>query len=337
VPNGFDRHRPLYRVALHDEHGTELYVSSVTGEIVLDTAWRQRAWNYAGSVTHWIYPTVLRKSQARWDVTVWWLSLIALIAAMTGSALGLIRMTAKAGRIASPFRGWHWWHHILGLVCMTFVLSWIFSGWLSMDHGRLFATGKLTAAEAAALPATPRWPELATPIGQPMSPPAREIEWFAFDGKFYRRDRTGLGVQTLTAIDRGTGIPAAPRAFLSVAEIGGLIGRLAQNCSGPIPVMAGDNYAMAASLPSAPVYRLVCGEVWFHVDGASGAVLERLDRSRRAYRWFYGALHTLDVPVLVAHPLLRSALVVILCGGGLAFSLTGVVIGWRRLRRQVIG
>jgi hypothetical protein len=42
-------------------------------------------------------------------------------------------------------------------------------------------------------------------------------------------------------------------------------------------------------------------------------------------------LHTLDLPVLIAHPAVRTALIVVLCGCGLAFSLTGCVIGWRRL------
>jgi hypothetical protein len=44
-------------------------------------------------------------------------------------------------------------------------------------------------------------------------------------------------------------------------------------------------------------------------------------------------LHTLDVPFLTARPVLRSALVVGLCGFGFAFSLTGVIVAWRRLRQ----
>jgi uncharacterized iron-regulated membrane protein len=79
------------------------------------------------------------------------------------------------------------------------------------------------------------------------------------------------------------------------------------------------------------------GDVWYHIDGASGAVLERSDRSTRAYRWLYSALHTMDIPFLKVHPELRSALIVVLCGCGLLFSLTGVVIGWRRLRLQFAG
>jgi uncharacterized iron-regulated membrane protein len=335
VPNGFDRHRPLYRIALNDAPHTELYVSSVTGEVVLDTTRYERMWNYAGSVTHWIYPTVLRRSQGTWDVTVWSLSLVALIAAIAGSVLGIIKLKLERRRIASPYQGWHKWHHVLGLFCMTFVLTWIFSGWLSMDHGRLFSTGKLSGVEAAAIADVPAWETLETSETRPISAQAREIEWFVFDRRFYRRDRTGLDTQLLLSGDSNTGESLPPRAFLPPRKVAALVERLAPGCDSPVVVATDDNYAVTASMPNAPVYRSVCGTIWFHIDGASGAMLERLDPSRRAYRWFYGALHTMDVPALAARSAMRSALIVILCGCGFVFSLTGVVIGWRRLRLQV--
>jgi hypothetical protein len=109
---------------------------------------------------------------------------------------------------------------------------------------------------------------------------------------------------------------------------------MASACNVPVIVHADDNYAIVAPMPNAPVYQSVCGSVWFHIDSASGKILERLDTSRRAYRWFYSALHKMDFPILAARPTLHSALVVILCGFGLVFSLTGLVIGWRRLRLQ---
>ena len=37
---------------------------------------------------------------------------------------------------------------------MTFVLTWIFSGWLSMDHGRLFSSGRAPPADLAAITGT---------------------------------------------------------------------------------------------------------------------------------------------------------------------------------------
>ena len=81
VANGFDGHRPLYRMVLDDAAATQLYVSGVTGEVVLDTTRFERGWNWAGSVVHWIYPTVLRKHWSAWDSAVWWLSLAAMIGA----------------------------------------------------------------------------------------------------------------------------------------------------------------------------------------------------------------------------------------------------------------
>ena len=334
VPNGFDRHRPLYRIALNDNAGTELYVSSVTGEVVLDTTRRERAWNYVGSVTHWIYPTLLRRSHGAWDVTVWSLSLVALIAAISGSLLGILRMKIARWRIVSPYSGWQKWHHVLGLACMTFVLTWIFSGWLSMDHGRLFSTGRLSAAETAAIAVTPAWESMPAHGAQSISAHAREVEWFVFNRKFYRRDRTSLDAQLLVSLDSGIYGSSPQREFLDAREISAFVERVASGCNVPVIVHADDNYATVASMPNAPVYRSVCGSVWFHIDGASGAILERLDPSRRAYRWFYSALHTMDFPILSARPTLRSALVVIFCGFGFVFSLTGVVIGWRRLRLQ---
>src|ERR1700685_2420499 len=38
----FNAHRPLYRIALKDSLDTKLYVSSITGEVVLDTVRQQR-------------------------------------------------------------------------------------------------------------------------------------------------------------------------------------------------------------------------------------------------------------------------------------------------------
>ena len=190
VAGDLNRHRPLWRIALNDDAGTELYVSSVTGEIVRDTTRRERWWNYAGSVAHWLYPTPLRARPRIWTATVWVMSALASIAAIAGAVLGMALLVTRRG--LSTAGRWHAWHHALGLLCAAFVLPWIVTGWLSVDDGLVFSTRKL-----------------------------------------------------------------------------------------------------------------------------------------------YGTLHMLDFPALTAHPALRSVLVIALCVLGLAFSLTGCVIAWRRLRLSV--
>jgi hypothetical protein len=331
VPNGYDDHRPLYRVALNDPAGTELYVSSATGEVVLGTSRYERVWNYLGSVVHWIYPTVLRRNWAAWDRVVWTLSLVALIGAITGVALGIMKLQVSRASVGSPFRGWHAWHHILGLFTATFVVTWIFSGWLSMDHGLLFSRGRLSEVEAAAIARTPDWGGL-TGSARAISASTKEVEWFAFGERLYKRERAGFGSQSLSAFDSGAANSRPAQQFLTAAEVGAFVRRIAPDCAAPVVVGAEDNYPAASLMSGAPVYRSICGDIWFQIDGATGAVMERLDASRRAYRWAYTALHTLDFPILFAHPLLRSGLIVLLCAIGFVFSVTGAVIGWRRLR-----
>jgi PepSY-associated TM region len=322
VANGFDAHRPLYQVTLGDAADTVLYVSSVTGEVVLDTASTERAWNWVGSVLHWIYPTALRKHWPAWDSTVWWLSLAAMIGALTGTALGVLRLKA----LQSPFRGWMKWHHILGLSCALFVLTWIFSGWLSMDHGRLFSRGAIEMDDrmriegrALSVPDLPQFDRMATPL--------REIEWFPFGGQIVMRIIDHTGNREILADAQRSATLTDAQLTIAAHTLGGA-------CSYQ-RVDAGDAYAARSAAVNAPVYRLICGETWFHIDGADGRVIEKLDASRRAYRWAFQALHTFDFPALNTHPALRTLIIVVLCAVGFAFSVTGVVIGWRRLKRTV--
>jgi hypothetical protein len=331
VAGDFNRHHQLYRVALNDEPGTELYVSSVTGEVVQGTTRFQRGWNYFGSVAHWIYPVALRSRPALWEATLWSISSVALIAALAGCVLGLSKVKVARYRLLSPYSGWHWWHHMLGLLCATFVLTWIFSGWLSMDSGLLFSTGSLNAQEKSVMSSALTWETLPAQDKWPVSGEVREIEWFAIDQKFYRRERTGVATQLLFPVS-GSDETQPPTEFLGPREVGAFVERFAGGCKAPIVVDANDDYAITSRMPNAPVYRSVCGEVWYHIDGADGRILERSDPSRRAYRWLYSALHTMDFPALASRPQLSGALIVTLCGLGFVFSLTGVVIAWRRLR-----
>jgi len=220
---------------------------------------------------------------------------------------------------------------LLGLACATFVLSWIFSGWLSMDSGHLFSSGALTVEESRKIPVAPAWDTLPKDEWQHGLGAAKEIEWLAFNGKFYRRERTGLDAQRLFQVGSTA---VTQREYLEASEAAAFVERLRPACNVPNIVAANDNYPVSSTMPRAPVYRVVCGDVWYQIDGASGVMLERLDPSRRAYRWLYGALHTMDIPVLVAHPFVRSALIVFLCILGFVFSTTAVVIGWRRLGQQ---
>jgi hypothetical protein len=192
-------------------------------------------------VVHWIYPTVLRRNWAAWDKVVWTLSLVALIGAITGVALGIMKSQVSRAGLGSPFRGWHAWHHILGLFTATFVVTWIFSGWLSMDHGLLFSRGRLSDTEAAAIARTPDWSSLAGNTRRiPAS--AKEVEWFAVGERLYKRERTSLASQSLSPIGSGPGDSQRSQPYLTAAEVDGFVRRIAPDCAASFVVGAGDNY-----------------------------------------------------------------------------------------------
>ncbi|MFZ2297916.1 MAG: PepSY domain-containing protein, partial [Aquabacterium sp.] len=83
-----------------------------------------------------------------------------------------------------------------------------------------------------------------------------------------------------------------------------------------------------------PILRVAFDDVhatWVHVDPHTGAVLGRTDSCRRTSRWLFAMLHSWDwLPLLERRPLWDIVLIVLSLGGAI-LSLTGVVIGWRRL------
>jgi len=329
VAGHYQRHRPLYHLALDDGAGTELYISSTTGEVVLDTTGWQRRWNFVGSVAHWIYAPPLRSRPELWSAVVKWLSLAALALVVAGAVLGIARVRIGKTRRMSPYRGMHWWHRGLGLASLVFVTTWIISGFLSMDDGVLFSTGRASMSEMAAITGEPPWDRLKDEDLQRVDPHARELEWFAFDGRLFRREIIAPDTQHIAELGRGE----REQAFLPLAAVVPVARRLGPKCDDPTEVGPDDIYAMASVISGGPVYRIGCGNVWYDIDAANGALLQTIDASRRAYRWLQGGLHRLDFPVLAARPLLRTALITTLCGIGLVFSLTGIAIGARRLWR----
>ena len=132
VSGEFDRDRPLDRIALNDEAGTEVYLSSVTGAVVLSTTRKVRVANYFGSIPHWIYPTPLRHHMDVWLALLWWLSLLGTVGAAIGVVIGTVKLGVAARDRTWPYQGLQAWHHALGVVCAPFVLMWIFSGFLSL-------------------------------------------------------------------------------------------------------------------------------------------------------------------------------------------------------------
>ena len=97
-----------------------------------------------------------------------------------------------------------------------------------------------------------------------------------------------------------------------------------------------DLYRLAESAPGSAAGFSVIGNpaLRIYVDRHTGRFLTIMDSSRRSYAWIYYALHTFQFPGLIEHPEIRTALVLALLALGFTASATGVVLSFRRLRRE---
>ncbi|MEW6639484.1 MAG: PepSY domain-containing protein [Pseudomonadota bacterium] len=330
----YDPLRPLFLVSLGDADGTELYVSARGGEIALDTTRQERLWNWLGSIPHWIYPTVLRQDGAAWRQVVLWISGICIVVAVTGFWIGVLRLRLRrryARGQVTPYRGWMAWHHLAGLVGGVFVVTWMVSGWLSLNPLELFA-GRAIGPDMAVRYAGQDQPRIADTVARPqVAAVEARFVWLggrplmllaAHDGHITPADPASGAALALPEAD----IVAAARRLLPDAAIT-LQQRLTQDD------WYWYSHHQARVLPVLRIGFDDAAHSWFHIAPTTGDILGRSDDSRRAYRWWFNALHSLDLPPLLARRPAWDAVVWTLSLIGLVVSVSGVVIGWRRLRR----
>ena len=342
VHDRFDPFRPFFRVEMADSIGTHLYVSAKSTEILQKTNRSQRAWNYLGAVVHWIYPTVIRKDWVLWDQIVWWVSLVCLIGVLTGLILGIQHWQVAKQRglrgLASPFSGWLAWHHKIGLISGVIVLLWMFSGWLSMDHGRLFSSPNPTAQQTADMRGVALSEALA----------AIQLEdLYKTDGA-QEIEITALNRQTLVVAKNGEESKLIPIGLGQISDRRTLISSVELAISQAWPdnavsdsylVPANDTYGnLREGSLGAETLRLIlddADETWVHVDLTTGDLISVMDNSRRIYRWLFNGIHSLDFPGLANHRFTWSLLMLILMSTGLIFCITGIVLAYKKITQMV--
>lgn len=336
VSAALNDHRPLYKVALNDDIGTELYVSSRTGQVVRDSHTTERVLNYFAAVTHWLYPTFIRKYPDAWAWMVDILSGVGTIFVVSGLWIGVMRWRRKRapGKPAVPYRGVMRWHYFTGVIFGLCVLTWVLSGLLSMNPGKLnpsrspsdnqrqvYSGGELDVTQFS-LPA--RLPN-----------DAMEAELIRYDGQPFYNVTTRDGTRRL--VSAADGEAALPSVEAMTERAAGL---LPDAQIDRIDVLTGyDNYYYTRHpvrgdkpLPMIRIRFTDADRTWFYLDPVTGQVTERSTSINRLYRWLYNGLHSWDIRWLwERRPLWDIAVIAFMLGGTL-LSAIGMVIGIRRLR-----
>ena len=343
----FDSYRPFHKVALGDSSGTELSISSRTGEIVASTTRVERVLAYTGDWLHFFrFLDSVGLGDQRRDILMW-TSFVACVSVLTGLIVGWMRWrpgwlggkTYSNGR-QQPYRAaWPRWHFWLGLLGGIITLTWMVSGFLVNNPWEMFSKTRFSQEEllhfqggSLATEALAMHPEtlLAGKTG------ITELNLHTVGGRDFSLafDAEGSAhplLRSETGRDEEKALRDGAQRFLPDAKIKEFV-VLADYDDYYYP-----NHRRRSTERPLPVLRVDFDDAAGHrlyIDPVRGRPLLKIDNSRRIYRWLFYALHNWDLGVLYSRPV-WDVWMVLWSLIGLALSVTSLWLGWQRLVMSV--
>jgi hypothetical protein len=341
--------RPLWKYSWPD--GEQVYVAQASGDVVQYTTTRSRIAAYLGPVPHWLYFTPIRTHLRFWTALVTWTSGLGTIGALLGLAIGVRRYSpgkrySRAGAPTRiPYIGPKWWHMAFGLSAGVAVVTWAFSGMLSMDP---FSTPAPPAPRGSA-DDRPR-ARVAAALSGPVDvnafsalPPANALSRLA-----------GLDVKELELVS----FAGEPAYLATVAGGGTRVVPLAGQ-----PALAFDRARLLDAIEHAAPHRdeletrLLDGydayyfdrrqlrplpvivvefrdpdRTRLYIDPKTARIVGSYSTAEWMSRWAYHGLHSLAFPGLYDRRPLWDVVVLTMLFGGIALSMTAVMLAWRVAR-----
>ena len=342
----YRRDFPDWVVRFDDPSSTAVYVSKASGHITGVVTRRTRITTWLGAVPHWLYFQWLYERPDAWL----WVNLIlpgiAALAACTGLIFGVLQLFAGAARNGkwrvTPYRGVSRWHHLVGATCGIVVLTWTFSGLLTV----LGPDNMPRSGETALARGTVPWTEFALTEADALaalrhvdeSARPRAVDATALVGKpgylFHLTSGRELWVDAVSGV---------VRSQLDTADVVAIARRV-------VPNMRVSRLAMIASYDAyyyarphremhLPVWRVELDDSHhsvLYLDSVSGEPTGFVDDEFRRWRWMRDGLHSVDFPGVNGRRPLWDVIVWMLLLGGTLSAVTGVWLAWRRVRRLTI-
>ncbi len=337
VAGYFNSWRPFYHVALNDPEETILYISQKTGEVRQFTTASSRFWTWLGPIPHWLFFTELRKNTPLWTNIIIWTSLAGCFLTIIGLYVGLrqLRRRKSTGKLASPYRGVKFWHHMTGLVFGVLVLTFSFSGFTSMQPWGLLDLGQPANDASSRYRGDPvTWAE-AKPAFDAQMIALRTISrerslvsyaqmegrpwfiWQAADGSRRRFDAAGQPSPFDAAAHQRAADTLAGDSGPAVAAL----------------MTEPDEYyypgAAASDLPILRVSVPAMDDTRFYLDPDTGQLRFTADPGAKGFRWLHLALHTFDV----LPPGVREIVILLVMLGVTAVCGFGAWMGVMKLAR----
>jgi len=306
--------RPLWKFSWPD--GQQVYVAQPTGEVVQYTTTASRIGAYLGPIPHWLYFTPLRQRQLAWTRVVVWSSGIATVAAAIGLVIALwVSLPLK--RI--PYRGQKRWHTIFGLIFGVSVMTWAFSGMLSMEP---FPTERSPAPPPFRLRSAPAVDAFATrdprDAIRALAPRrVKELELTSMMGEpTVVATLDGGVIETIPSLDStrlNSAVTVAGATATTIDDYDAYYRD--RRRERPLPVILAQLHDVDATR--------------YYIDPRTAAVVASYSSRGWMNRWLYHGLHSLDFPWLYNRRPLWDVVVIAFMLGGTALSVTSVILAWR--------
>ncbi len=342
IPFGaLKQHFPIYKYYFADQDKHQLYISSKTAEVLQYTSREERCWAWLGAIPHWIYFTSLRQDVDRWITVVVVLSGIGCFFCLTGLYLGIhdIRL-ARHQRKLSPYKKfWYKWHHLIGTFFGLFVLTFCFSGMMSLvrveDLGirsRLDFNPhqRLRQMKPVSYPLDYREVIHAYPHQ------IRQLEWKQFGSIPFYQIWTDSGQVCVDA--------RYPQSIKPLSITAEEIRSILQEVHGEEATLKIewqtelDTYYISRKKEvSLPVWKVSIEDAdasCYYIDPYSGEY-KYIGRPARWQHWLYPAMHSLQIPGIATHNWLWHMIMWSLMLGGTFISLSGVWLTVKYIRRKI--
>ena len=367
------RQGPMHKFTVEDEAGTEVYVSERNADVTVLTTRGSRALAWVGAIPHFLYFAPLRLNQPLWRAVVLWTSGIGILLALLGIVLGILQLKIarpfSVKRLGSylPYSGWMRWHYVSGLLFGVFTLTFVFSGWLSMEPwGWATSAGRFGGGLREAFTSNAgdvnafrvlnaeAWQTIAG--GRPI----KEVEYVRIqDEPFFvvRRDPDSnagtevRGHEPYFAVrSRDAAQTVVNARTLQLHDLDFPAASLLDRVRHAVPDTAISNAEMLTTYDSyyysrdglapLPVLRVKLEDpdrTWLYIDPRMSQLVGRIHRLDRAERWLYNGLHSLDFSFWYYRRPLWDVVMILLSLGGLTTSAIGLCLGLKRVVRGLRG
>ncbi len=339
---------PIHKYYLDDSKHTVVYMSQKTASVVQETTRYSRWMARIGAIPHWFYYKSLRLKKDLWVDFVVWLALFTSIAALSGIIVGFIKQKRKKHRKGifgfSPYKKqWMRWHHITGYIFGIFVLTFSFSGLMSLydvpqwvipvhkvqDYSEISsdAPADYTAFDLSV-------DELLKSDTNDSS--IKKIVWKQIGTvPYYAAYSDGLHNPLWI---QATSDTIAYTTFSQDDFLASFANRFPDVGYDFELLSEGDNYMSPTRVENKRIVKLKLADAnatWLYFDLDKYSLISESNKNTRLRRWLYNGLHSFDLKYLKEHEWLRMTLLIILCVFGTIISVSGLVLAYDYLKKMI--